>query len=89
MLLSQVVVCNVKGQQAIVLRELIDRGSARGERLVDILWGDDPNGGPLDIQRNVVRIVSTLRLNLCPKWRIVVGQGRYWLARTTPTMRCD
>ncbi len=63
--------------QAVILRELIDNDRAFIERLINCVWGQDADGGPLCAQRIIHLHVSHLRKRLRPGWRIrnVHGQA--------------
>ena len=61
----------VKGHQAEVLRELVDHGAATIPRLIDQLYGSDPNGGPDNAVCTVQQHVYYLRKKIKPGWRIL------------------
>ena len=61
----------VKGHQAEILRELVDHGAVTVHRLIDQLYGSDPNGGPDNAVRTVQQHVHFLRKKIKPGWRIL------------------
>ena len=68
---------------AIILRELIDNGMVERERLIDQIWGMDPDGGPEDVGTAFRVHLTYLRKALRPGWRIVrEGNRALWLANT-------
>lgn len=53
--------------------------------LIDLLYADDPDGGPLDARKNVSVLLCMLRQRLPADWKIVNVWGRgYRLVHTPP-----
>lgn len=69
--------------EAVLLRELVCYGGqVARERLIDALYGADPEGGPLDACRNIRVYLFRLRAKMRPEWRIDAAWGQgYRLAR--------
>lgn len=61
----------IRGHQAEILRDLIDRPSSSPDRLFDQLYGMDPDGGPDMGPAVLKKHVWELRRKLKPGWRIV------------------
>ncbi len=51
-------------REAIVLRELLTLPRVSRDRLTDQLWGDNPDGGPVNANTELYKIVTTLRPKL-------------------------
>lgn len=61
----------MRGHQAEILRDLIDHGPCTLSRLMDQVYGNDPDGGP-SWGTTVVRVlIYHVRKKLKPGWRIV------------------
>lgn len=54
---------DLERRQAIILRALLDRPRSVAS-LVDVVWGDDPSGGPDDVANHLQVAVSRLRTAL-------------------------
>ncbi len=56
--------------ERIILRELIDHEYTNNERLIDQLYGDREDGGPLCAVRCIDQYLFHLRRKLIPGWSI-------------------
>lgn len=61
----------ISGRQAEVLRELADHGQATIPRLIEQLYGGDPDGGPNDARNTIRQHVVYIRQKLKAGWRIL------------------
>lgn len=61
----------ISGHQAEILRELADHGTATSERLIDQLYGGDPDGGPNNAMAVLRGHIYHVRKKLKPGWRII------------------
>jgi DNA-binding response OmpR family regulator len=57
-------------QEAIVAREILDRGEASRAQIIKALWGHRSDGGPLYADKAVEVIVCRLRKKIDPSLRV-------------------
>lgn len=66
------------GHTRTIIERLVDRypKPVRMSELIDLLWGDDPNGGPDHPRNNVYANIWRLNQQLKSRnWRVVGEQG--------------
>ena len=68
-----------------ILRELIDNEVVSVHRLIDQLYGQDPDGGPLTADNIVHLNIFRIRKCLWPGWQIKNLYSQYALVYIEPT----
>jgi len=71
MLLKEVCRNHLRKNEMIFLRELITWETVSMERIVEVLYGDDPEGGPLNAKMGIHRLIFDLRRKIKKDWKII------------------
>ena len=75
-LLCEVFVKKPSPQQGMFAQELVTFGFVHIDRMIDQLWGRDPDGGPLNARNTLSVFAYKLRKILRPGWRIKAEYDR-------------
>lgn len=85
-LLSEYVISNVTGHEAIILRELIERNGVTKTELINLLYDSCEDGGPLDALGVVTTVLCILRHRLTPMFKMQRLGNRYSIICVHPEL---
>ncbi len=77
-MIEEIVTGHLQPQEKIVIRELMDRVTVTDDQLIYALYGDDPDGGPLNVEGSIKVRMSFIRKKLIEGWRIGHVRAHVW-----------
>lgn len=80
-LLSECVISNIRGHEAVILRDLIEKDWVSKNDLIHLLYDSHEDGGPLFAEGIVEVMIFKLRRRLTPMFKIKCRHSSYKLIR--------